>query len=505
MRRVAAGLALSGLSAVLATLSFGPFNVWWLVFVAFVPMVIAQHAVLPERWSGAAYAVGIGGFVTGYMAGLLDPTFAWWMRAIPVLIVGPLWFAGVADRRFHQRTNYRYLIIATPLAWAAVDFLRGSVPMIATRASLPYALFDHPSLIQPVSITGLVGLNLLILVTNWTVAAFFIQSVRVTRRHVVAVVGAAAVWFTASVALLENPTPTVRVAAIQPGVRSADANEYNRNVAQTREAAAAGARLIVWREMTLPFDPARNKTEELRALAREANAFLVIGYAVETRDRLRNEAVVIAPDGSFLGTYSKQHPALMFAGDAKATSGNSFPVYDTPIGRLATIICFDLDFTDTSRGMARHGAQLVAVPSLDPPGDATKHHPLLVFRAVENRVTMVKAESKFASAILDPYGRIVRSAISRSGSQATVIADVPLGSGRSVFVTMGDAFAWLVVAAAATLYVWALRRSRVRSGASGEPRDGEAHEELSDERRDGDQLLVGLVHVEMAEVVDRVR
>ncbi|MEY2468080.1 MAG: apolipoprotein N-acyltransferase, partial [Actinomycetota bacterium] len=336
-------------------------------------------------------------------------------------------------------------------------FLRSSVPAIATRASLPYALFHHPSLIQPVSVTGMVGLNLLILVSNWTVAALFVP-VRVPRRAVVAVVVAAITWVAASMALLRDPAPSVRVAAIQPGLRSAGAAEYARNIAQTRGAAAAGARLIVWREMTLQFDPAHNT--ELSALARETNAYLVIGYAVETRHTLRNEAVVIAPDGAFLGAYSKQHPALMFAGDAKATGGHSFPVHDTPIGRLATIICFDLDFTDTSRGMARHHAQIVAVPSLDPPGDATTHYPLLVFRAIENRLTMVKAESKFASVILDPYGRIVASAVSRAGKRATVVADVPLGSGRSPFVTFGDACAWLAVAAAVALPVWALRRAR---------------------------------------------
>jgi apolipoprotein N-acyltransferase len=144
---------------------------------------------------------------------------------------------------------------------------------------------------------------------------------------------------------------------------------------------------------------------------------------------------------------------MMFSGDNTATPGHGFPVHATAIGRLATIICFDLDFTDTSRGMARRGAQLVAVPSLDPAGEATKHYPMLVLRAIENRLSMVKAEAMYDSAIIDPYGRIVRSAVSRTGVRATLIADVPLGSGKSPFVTFGDATAWLLAAALVALHV----------------------------------------------------
>src|SRR5689334_15051339 len=141
MRRISLGLALSALSAVLTFVAVRPPGWWWLVFVALVPMIVAQQAVLPERWSGAAFAIGIGGYIAAYIQGLIDPTFAWWMRALPLVVVPVMWFLGHLDRRFHQRTRYRYFVLATPLAWVALDFLRSGAPMTGTRASLPYALF----------------------------------------------------------------------------------------------------------------------------------------------------------------------------------------------------------------------------------------------------------------------------------------------------------------------------------------------------------------------------
>ena len=53
----------------------------------------------------------------------------------------------------------------------------------------------------------------------------------------------------------------------QPGVRSADADDTPATSRRRAVAAAAGARIVVWREMTLPFDPASKAGRTLRALA----------------------------------------------------------------------------------------------------------------------------------------------------------------------------------------------------------------------------------------------
>ncbi|MEW5933494.1 MAG: hypothetical protein AB1816_07925, partial [Bacillota bacterium] len=60
---------------------------------------------------------------------------------------------------------------------------------------------------------------------------------------------------------------------------------------------------------------------------------------------------------------------------------------------------------DTARKVARNGARLLTVPSFDWLAIAHKHYTHLVFRAIENRVSAVKADVGFA--IVDPYGRIL--------------------------------------------------------------------------------------------------
>ncbi|MCS7221393.1 MAG: carbon-nitrogen hydrolase family protein [Anaerolineae bacterium] len=155
----------------------------------------------------------------------------------------------------------------------------------------------------------------------------------------------------------------------------------------------------------------------------------------------------LASDGRFLGVYSKDHP-VTFAGETSLTRG-TYPVYETPLGRIGTIICYDLDFTDTARRIAHNGAQLILVPSHDWPQIATKHYTHLIFRAIENRVSMVKADnSGNDSVIIDPYGRILASAITPGGDRngQVVLADVPLDMGDSLVVRLGDWTGWFALA-----------------------------------------------------------
>jgi len=55
MKCIVLGLTLAALSAALFTLSFPPYGLWPLVFVGLVPMIVAQHRVLPRRLSRLDY------------------------------------------------------------------------------------------------------------------------------------------------------------------------------------------------------------------------------------------------------------------------------------------------------------------------------------------------------------------------------------------------------------------------------------------------------------------
>jgi apolipoprotein N-acyltransferase len=470
------GLALALLTIGFVAMSFPPVGAWPLIWVAFVPMVVAQHRFMPPRWSSLAVGIGLGGmFAFHYSRGLAEGHVSRLVQAWPVLAA--LLIAALAwrSRAFQERTGYRWFVISPPLAWVALDFLRASGTEVlgATTGYPAYALYAHPTLLQPISVLGIDALELLLLMVNWAVAGLVIavmdrrrtQGPRLPLRSAVrngaAVAALLVCWVVAGVRRMGSAPPTVRVAAVQTGVRrGADWEEtYRRDVAQTREAAARGAKLVVWDEAGLRIDPTK-RLGDLRALARETGVHLAVGYLyTDARGRRHNEVLLMTPAGDVLGVYGKDHPGT-FAGDYSDTRG-TYPVFETGLGPIATIICYDLDFTDTARKVAGGGARLVATPSADLPAIADTHYTHLVFRAIENRVTMVKADNEFDSAIIDPWGRILARAVSPDGGlQTTLVADVPLGSPDTPWVRFGDWPGWLAVAGTALFAVLSLRRGR---------------------------------------------
>lgn len=472
------GVALSLLTVALVALAFPPFGVWPLIWVAFVPMVVAQHQVMPARFSGVALGIGIGGMFAVHLSpGLADGNVSFVVQLWPLFVGALIAALGWRSRAFHARTGYRFFWLSAPIAWVALDFLRssGTEVLAATFGFPAYAMYDHPLLLQPISVVSIHGLELLIFLVNWAVAGLFLRAVPRKRALLSGAIIAslAAAWLGASVLLMDRAPTTVRVAAVQTGIERGWGHwedRYQRDVQQTRDAAAQGAQLVVWNEVGLHLDATTERRDQLQALARETHVYLAVGFGYDdAQGRHHNEVLLMAPDGTILGRYGKNHPGT-FAGDYSDTGG-TFPVYQSELGPLATIICYDLDFTDTARRMAGGGARLVATPSADVPALGRVHYTHLVFRAIENRLSMVKADNEFDSAIIDPWGRILsRSIAPGGGGQATLVAGVPLGSGDSPWVRWGDWLGWLTVVAMLVLAGlsmrarWTARRTAAAAG-----------------------------------------
>jgi len=469
-QRVLLGLALSALSAGLLILAFPPFNLWFLVWFSFVPYLVAQYRVMPPKVSSLASAAFNGLWLWGYLGPVFGGTGNF-MAYLPLIVAGISLLADSGARRFHARTTFDWFVPQGVVAWVGIEMIRIFIPIAGTWGFVAYTLHSQPWLIQPASVFGIFGVSALIILVNYALGLAVLRwwdrrwaldddmptpAPRLVRRWLTIAGITLVAWIGVSLALLLPPDgPTVRVAAIQPAaspIISANQDKatlvaqlHARMVEQTREAAAQGAQVIVWPEGGLQHDPQVQDPLGLAALARETGAYLVIGYVVDvTENVFRNEATVISPEGVFLGVFGKDHP-VVFGGETSPTRG-TYPVYETPLGVLGTIICYDLDFTDTARKLTRQGAQLIAVPSNDWPGIAHKHYTHVVFRALENRAAMVKADGGYDSAVVDPRGRVLALAVHREGGEATLVADVPLGSGNSLAARLGDWFGWFCLA-----------------------------------------------------------
>jgi len=107
--------------------------------------------------------------------------------------------------------------------------------------------------------------------------------------------------------------------------------------------------------------PAGYTTQRLVRMARERGMHIVAGLPEREGDRFFNSAIIVGPDG-FIGSYRKTH--LFFEEKLFFASGDSgFRVWDTKIGRIGIMICFDWFFPESMRILALKGADIVAHPA----------------------------------------------------------------------------------------------------------------------------------------------
>ena len=472
--RLALGLILSITGGIAFVLAFPPIEIWPLALVGFVPVLVAQHRIMPPKISSLAPAVGVAIWLQGYLGPVFAPvgTYMVWL---PLIVFFISLVIDRGDRTFHAKTGYRWFVISGVLTWGAIEMIRLFIPIAGTWAFIAYPLYRQLWLIQPASIFGIIGTGMLVMMTNYFLAMLVIGRMDqkwqpqgsgnepalpldagLARRWSVIGGSILAGWIALSLVLWNSSleAPEVKVAAIQPEVspivsinRGEDMDAlYEQMIEQTLEAGARGAEFIVWPEASFNWDPQADDRLNLTGLAHETKAHLAVGYVVPAGEEgFYNEATVINPEGQFLGRFGKDHPVI-FGGETSLSRG-TYPVYDTPLGKLATIICYDLDYTDTTRKMVARGAQLIGVPSNDWSSIADKHYTHVVFRAIENRAAMVKADGSYNSAIVDPYGRIVELAVYPEGGEATLVADVQIGDGKGTVNTrLGDWAGWLALA-----------------------------------------------------------
>lgn len=168
--------------------------------------------------------------------------------------------------------------------------------------------------------------------------------------------------------------PPFKAAAIQfePTLFEKDAN-IDALLQLVESAAIAGAKLITTPEMATtgycwydrdeitPYvEPVPGvTTERFAALARRYDCYIVVGMPeIETATRLYyNSAVLVGPDG-IIGTHRKTHsyisePKWAAAGDL------GHRVFETPVGRIAMLICMDIHFVETARLAGLGGADVI--------------------------------------------------------------------------------------------------------------------------------------------------
>jgi predicted amidohydrolase len=228
----------------------------------------------------------------------------------------------------------------------------------------------------------------------------------------------------------------INVALAQISCKVGDKNHNLRKIERyIRQARKKQADLIVFPELTLTGYMCRDlvyelaepvpgpSVQRLEATAKKENMHIVLGMfekSSKAKAVLYNTAVLISPEG-FIGKYQKMHLPTHSVFEEKRyfRGGYQTPVFDTPLGKLGLIICYDVFFPEITRLLRLKGAQLVICISASPSVRRGFFEVLTTARALENTmflayVNLVGIEDGLqfwgGSRMIAPSGRILAQA-----------------------------------------------------------------------------------------------
>jgi apolipoprotein N-acyltransferase len=411
-----------------------------------------------------------------------------YMAAYPALFCFLL--SRVAGRSWHRERSIAPLVWAAPALWVGLEYLKGVAFSGFPWMDLGYGLFSQPRLIQAADLGGHHLLSFALVLANALIVAMIDRqrravrwNVRAERRLLVAAVlfltfigGYSMVRYQVAGAIADRSLHA-QVAVVQgnidqaqkwsPAVKAATVDTYLRLSRQALQ--GRDVELVVWPETALPFYPQQDPLmERVNTFVEARNAWLLTGAPLydlpqagggNAQIRYYNGAILIGPDGHQRGSHAKQHlvpfgeyvplrqylsflePLVVSVGDFSPGQEKG-PLVLGPM-RLGILICYESIFPEIAHQAVIRGANLLVNLTNDAwYGWSSAPHQSLamaVFRAVENKRTLIRAANTGISGFVDPLGHVVRR--SDLFVEASMVGQVPMVEISTVFNRGGGLFA----------------------------------------------------------------
>jgi apolipoprotein N-acyltransferase len=512
-------------SGLVSALAFPPWDLGWLAYVGWAPLLVALQGVRPGRAGGLGYAAGLA-FYLATVWWVVNTMTTYGRMPVALSLVALALLAGilagytagfawlVALGRERLGLSDAAMPAVAAALWTALEFLRTYLFSGFPWALLGYTQHGQPTVRLLAAATGVYGVSAVVLLVNAALAAALAArpdgetgAGRLRRLlpplAAVALAAAGTAGYAWGVWRDVADGPAVRVGVLQGNIDQSVKWDRGHQVRTleiyerlARRVAAEGPALIVWPETAVPFF-LRHEPElgpRVQAFVAEIGTPMVIGSPDAGADGLLyNSAFLLGSDGKIRGRYDKRHlvpfgeyvpwPSVFFFLD-KLVEG----VGDFGRGERATVladgglrfgvtICYEAIFPAEVREFVRGGAEFLVNITNDAwfgrSGAPYQHLAMAAMRAVENGSYLVRSANTGVSAVIAPTGEI------RSQTplfvEAAFVETVRPRRGETPYTRYGDVLAWgctifLAGYSAAALRAW---RRAARLGPRASQQGGE--------------------------------
>ena len=412
---------------------------------------------------------------------------------------------GVMARASLVSVKLRHTFYAAAF-WVFLEYVRGTLIGGFPWALLAYSQWKNLWFIQGADILGAYGISFLVIWVNvmlYQVLKHFLPTESVVKPPLptrqlatlalvwVIVLGYGAFQVQSREAFYkkEQPKAMLRVAVLQGNIpqdqkwnariKTIIFEKYKR---LTLMSAMEHSDLVVWPETSFPgfLEDEPVMAAALRNTVRQSHTNVLVGAPsigdLEKDLHFYNSAVLYGPNGEEVKRYHKAHlvpfgeyiPFEGLLGILRSwveighfTAGGEATVFSmlsqyAPVriaAKFSVLICYEDIFPELVRERCKRGADfLVNITNDAWFGKTTapyQHAQASVFRAVENRVPVVRAANTGLSCFISAEGRVISSVKSTEGEEIMVSGlktqDITLRKGSSFYTRFGDLFFWLIL------------------------------------------------------------
>ncbi len=366
------------------------------------------------------------------------------------------------------------------VAWVALEYIRTHLFSGFPWGVLGYSQYPNLAFIQAADIFGVLGISFLLVLANGVLVSVFkaFSQKAWPKKTNMAGLGLAVVLLCS--AFIYGHLKLAQIHGQMKGVPSRKISVIQANISQDRKwdnvfidetidrysrlsLQTIPCDLVVWPETALPFyygmDPV--PSNRVDAMVRKAGTFFLIGIpAAQPSDQgflYYNRACMLTPLALPKGYYDKHHlvpfgeyvpfkSLLRFAEKLTAGAGDFSKGQTGPVplkfgtGTTGVLICFEILFPNIAREFVLNGADILTTMTNDAwfgrTQAALQHFSIAVFRAVENRRSVVRAANTGISGFVDPAGTILEK--TEIFTACALTRQVPVMSGKTFYTRHGD-------------------------------------------------------------------
>ncbi len=505
-------LILSFASGILLFLSFPKYGLGIIAWVALVPLLFALKNVSSLR-NGL-----IVGFITGivFYAGIL-----YWIVYVIVNYGYLPYYAGISIMLLLAAYLSIYIalfaagivyfsgkgvhkILIAPVLWTCLEYGKSYLFTGFPWENLAYSQYLNTTLIQTVDITGTYGLSFIIVLVNVIIFDILNEKFRGTRLMAEVVLGCTLMLIIFSYGYFRvnqldkslMSAESMHVSLIQgnidqnikwdPRFQMETINVYKELSLQVNSSRPG---LTVWPETAAPFffQEFNELHSRILNIARMSGEWLLFGSPsylreyIGTEDRISylNSAFLLSPTGKIIDRYDKVHlvpygeyvplksifPFIdkLAVGVGDFRPGSGYNPLTLGNKKLGVLICYEGIFPEASRTYKNMGVDLLVNITNDAWFGRTsaphQHLSMTIFRAVENRLYIIRSANTGISSIIDPAGRII--AKTELFTKSILQDNIKFINYKTFYTAYGDMFVIVCLISLVCCFLITLRRNYI--------------------------------------------